>query len=56
MHFHAHDNDPKHTSRLMKDWLKRKKIQTLPWSSYSPDFDPIERHQPTELELLLIQE
>ena len=26
----VHDNDPKHTSGLIKDWLKRKKIQTLP--------------------------
>ena len=24
-----HDNDPKHTSGLIKDWLKRKRIQTL---------------------------
>ena len=65
-----HDNDPKHTSGLIKDWLKRKRIETLPWSPYSPDFNPIEnlwdelerrvkKHQPkniTELELLLIEE
>ena len=25
-----HDNDPKHTSGLIKDWLKRKRIQTIP--------------------------
>ena len=37
-----HDNDPEHTSRLIKDWLKRKRIQTLPWPLYSPDFSPIE--------------
>ena len=30
LHFHARDNDPKHTSGLIKDWLKRKTIQTLP--------------------------
>ena len=24
-----HDNDRKHTSGLIKDWLKRKRIQTL---------------------------
>ena len=67
-----HDNDPKHTSGSVKDWLKGKRIQTLPWPLYSLDFNPIEnlwdelerrvkkkKHQPkniTQLELLLIQE
>ena len=37
-----HDNDPKHTSELIKEWLKRKRIETLPWPPYSPDFNPIE--------------
>ena len=37
-----HENDPKHTSGLNKDWLKRKRIQTLPWPPYSLDFNPIE--------------
>ena len=26
----VHDNDPKHTSALIKDWLKKSNIQTLP--------------------------
>ena len=70
MHFHVCDNDRKHTSGFIKDWLKRKWIQTLPWPPYSTDFNPIEnlwdelerrvkKHQPknnTQLELLLIQE
>ena len=65
-----HDNDPQHTSGLIKDWLKRKRIQTLRWPPYSPDFSPIEnlwdelerrvkKHQPKnipQLEPLLIQE
>ena len=65
-----HDNDRKHTSGLVKDWLKQKAIQTLPWPSFSPDLNPIEnlwdelerrvkKHQSKnlqELELQLTQE
>ena len=29
-----HNNDSKHTSALIKDWLKREMIQTLSWSQY----------------------
>ena len=61
-----HDNDPKHTSGLVKDWLKQKIIQTLPWPSFSRDlnsmenlWDEIERrvkkHQPKNLEELELQ-
>ena len=65
-----HDNDRKHTSGLVKDWLKQKTIQTLPWPSFSLDLNPIKnlwdelerrvkKHQPKnlqELELQLTQE
>ena len=65
-----HDNDRKHTSGLVKDWLKQKTIQTLPWPSFSPNSNPIEnlwdelerrvkKHQPKnlqDLELQLTQE
>ena len=64
-HF-MHDNDPKHTCGLVKDWLKQKTIQTLPWPSFSPDLNPIEnlrdelerrvkKHQPKNLQQLELQ-
>ena len=64
-HF-MHDNDPKHTSGLDKDWLKQKRIQTLPWPSFLPDSNPIEnlcdelerrvkKRQPKDLEELELQ-
>lgn len=37
-----HDNDPKHTSALVKGWLKNNGIQALEWTSSSPDLNPIE--------------
>ena len=44
-----HDNDLKHTPRVVKDWLKQKKIETLNWPRFSPDMNPIE-HLWDELE------
>ncbi len=37
-----HDNDPKHTAKATKEWLKKKHIKVLEWSSQSPDLHPIE--------------
>ena len=37
-----HDNDLKHTVRIIKDWLKPKKIETLKWPPFPPDLNPIE--------------
>ena len=37
-----HDNDPKHTAKATKDWLKKKHIKVLEWPSQSPDINPIE--------------
>ena len=36
-----HDNDPKHTAKATKGWLK-KHIKVLEWPSQSPDLNPIE--------------
>ncbi|KAI4874354.1 hypothetical protein NFI96_022212, partial [Prochilodus magdalenae] len=37
-----HDNDPKHTARITKEWLRKKQIKVLEWPSQSPDLNPIE--------------
>ena len=37
-----HDNDPKHTARIVTNWLDQKRIQRLKWPSFFPDMNPIE--------------
>ena len=36
------DNDPKHTSRIFKNYFEEKGIGTLSWPSQSPHLNPIE--------------
>ena len=36
------DNDPKHTSRVCKDYVARARWEVLDWPSQSPDLNPIE--------------
>ncbi|KAK6313645.1 hypothetical protein J4Q44_G00151040 [Coregonus suidteri] len=36
------DNDPKHTARATKEWLRKKHLKVLEWPSQSPDLNPIE--------------
>ncbi|GAA6065137.1 uncharacterized protein LOC117533128, partial, partial [Tachysurus ichikawai] len=37
-----HDNGPKHTARITKEWLCKKHIKVLAWPSQSPALNPIE--------------
>lgn len=36
------DNDPKHTAKSVKEWLKNQIFETLAWPAQSPDLNPIE--------------
>ncbi|KAG1136550.1 hypothetical protein G6F37_012573 [Rhizopus arrhizus] len=37
-----HDNDPKHTSKLVKQYLEQQFYNILEWLAQSPDLNPIE--------------
>ena len=37
-----HDNDPKHRSKVVKNYLSNKELEVLDWCSQSPDINPIE--------------
>lgn len=36
------DNDPKHTSKLVKKWFRDNQIKVMVWPAQSPDLNPIE--------------
>uniref|UniRef100_A0AAQ4P3Q7 Tc1-like transposase DDE domain-containing protein n=1 Tax=Gasterosteus aculeatus aculeatus TaxID=481459 RepID=A0AAQ4P3Q7_GASAC len=36
------DNDPKHTAKITKEWLRHNSVNVLEWPSQSPDLNPIE--------------
>lgn len=37
-----HDNDPKHTAKIVKSWLSKQDFAILNWPAQSPDLNPIE--------------
>ena len=37
-----HDNDPKHTSKRVQEWLKLQPFQLLQWHAQSLDLNPME--------------
>ena len=36
------DNNPKHTSKKVKEWLKEQEFRTMVWPAQSSDLNPIE--------------
>ena len=36
------DNDPKHTCRMVREWLDEQEFRTMVWPAQSPDLNPIE--------------
>ena len=36
------DNDPKHTSRMARQWFQDQEIKVFEWPPQSPDLNPIE--------------
>ena len=36
------DNDPKHTSKVVKEWLNEDRIEVLEWPSRGPDLNLVE--------------
>uniref|UniRef100_A0A0K8UJC9 Transposable element Tc1 transposase n=1 Tax=Bactrocera latifrons TaxID=174628 RepID=A0A0K8UJC9_BACLA len=35
-------NDPKHTSKVAKEWFRENRIEVMVWPAQSPDLNPIE--------------
>ena len=50
-----HENDPQHTSGIVKHWLKQKIIQTIPFKSHQELERRVKKHQPKNLEEVDVQ-
>lgn len=37
-----HHNDPKHTAKLIKEFLTEEQVEVIKWPAQSPDLNPIE--------------
>lgn len=37
-----HDDDPKHSSKIFKEWFSKENIKVLDWPAQRPDLNPIE--------------
>lgn len=37
-----HDNDPKHSAKIVKEWLSSQIFGVMEWPAQSPDLNPIE--------------
>lgn len=36
------DGDPKHTAKIVKEWLAKQNFKVMEWPAQSPDLNPIE--------------
>ncbi|KAI4894371.1 hypothetical protein NFI96_002530 [Prochilodus magdalenae] len=47
-----YDNDPKHTARITKEWLRKKHIKVLEWPNQSPDLNLVFLSDSQETQLI----
>ena len=50
-----HENDPQHTSGIVKHWMKQKIVQTLPFKSHQELERTVRKHEAKNLEEVELQ-